>query len=326
MTNIVVMGECMVEFLPLTEGEYKQSFAGDVYNTAVYLKRLLANASKVSLLTAVGKDLLSQQMIQALAQENINTEFVEQLPHQQIGAYLIKTSAEGERSFVYWRDSSAAKSTLSFLNATSKKKLISQTDIFYFSGISLAILNPLDRQIFWQLLEQLKNSGVQIVFDSNYRAKLWQNSDETKSQFAQAFRYANVVFPGVEDFELLYGFGSFDAIEKYLAPFEIDEIIIKNGANSMMCVSKGKSRFIPVAKVNNVVDTTSAGDSFNAGYLAAKQIGYSLPAAVGYAAKIAAIVIQHHGAIVASDKFEQLIKHMTFTQNEELALVLTHES
>ncbi len=310
MTNLVVMGECMVEFSPLAKGEYKQSFAGDVYNTAVYLKRLLANASNVSFLTAVGKDCLSQQMLQALQQENINGEFVEQLQHQQIGAYLIETSAEGERSFVYWRDSSAAKSTLSFLSEASKKKLISQTDTFYFSGISLAILNPLDRQLFWQLLEQLKSADVHIVFDSNYRAKLWQNSDEAKSQFKQAFRYSDVIFAGVEDFELLYGFGAFDAIEQYLSPFEIDEIIIKNGANNMMCIAKGESCIIAVAAVKNVVDTTSAGDSFNAGYLAAKQMGYSLPAAVEYAAKIAAIVIQHHGAIVASDKFEQLAKQI----------------
>lgn len=316
MTNLVVMGECMVEFSPLADGEYKQSFAGDVYNTAVYLKRLLANASNVSLLTAVGKDSLSQQMLQVLAQENINSEFVEQLYSQQMGAYLIQTSEDGERSFVYWRDTSAAKSTLSSLSEASKKKLIAQTDIFYFSGISIAILNPLDRQLFWQLLGLLKSAGVQIVFDSNYRAKLWQNNEEAKSQFEQAFGYANVVFAGVEDFEFLYGSGAFDAITAYLQPFEIDEVIIKNGANEMMCIAKGHSCFIPVTVVKNVVDTTSAGDSFNAGYLAAKQMGYSLPDAVEYAAKIAAIVIQHHGAIVASDKFEQIVKHSDFSFKE----------
>lgn len=316
MTNLVVMGECMVEFSPLAEGEYKQSFAGDVYNTAIYLKRLLADSSDVSLLTAVGNDSLSHKMLQVLEQENINSEFVEQLDYQQMGAYLIQTSAEGERSFVYWRDTSAAKSTLSSLNKASKKKLLFQTDIFYFSGISLAILKPLDRQLFWQLLGQLKNAGVQIVFDSNYRPKLWQNSEEAKNEFEQAFRYANVVFPGVEDFELLYGFGTFEAIAKYLEPIEIEEVIIKSGADGMMGIFKGKSCFIPVSVVENIVDTTSAGDSFNAGYLAAKQMGYSLPAAIEYAAKIAAIVIQHHGAIVDSDKFTKLTKQISFPLNE----------
>lgn len=316
MTNVVVMGECMVEFSPLAVGEFKQAFAGDVYNTAVYLKRLLADSTHVSLLTAVGQDLLSQQMLQALEQENINSEFVEQLHFQQIGAYLIQTSDEGERSFVYWRDTSAAKSTLSSLSEAGKTKLILQTNIFYFSGISLAILSPIDRQLFWQLLGQLKSAGVQIVFDSNYRPKLWQSIEEAKSQFEQAFRYANVVFPGVEDFELLYGIDSFDAIKKHLAPLEIDEVIIKNGAHGMMCIAKGESSFIPVSVVKNVVDTTSAGDSFNAGYLAAKILGGSLTAAVEYGAKVAAIVIQHQGAIVDGERFKQLVRNINVTLNE----------
>ncbi len=247
MTNLVVMGECMVEFSPTTDGQYKQSFAGDVYNTAVYLKRLLAEASNVSLFSAVGKDFLSEKMLQSLTLENISSDFVEQSDFQQMGAYLIQTSAEGERSFVYWRDTSAAKTTLSSLGDESKKELIRQTDIFYFSGISLAILKPLDRQLFWQLLGQLKKAGVRIVFDSNYRAKLWQNCEEAKGQFEQAFRYAHVVFPGVEDFELLYGFNSFEAIAKHLEPLAIDEVI------------KDLSLEIPANKITAIVGASGSG-------------------------------------------------------------------
>ncbi len=310
MTNVVVMGECMVEFLPSVEGDCKHSCVGDVYNTAVYLQRLLTHSSNVSLLTAVDKDLLSNKMLKILAQDNINSEFVVQLGIQQVGAYLIQTSAEGKRNFVYWRDTPAAKSTLSSLSEAFKSKLIAQTDIFYFSGISIAILTPSDRKLFWQLLKRLKTAGVQIIFDSNYRSKGWQNIKEAKSQFELAFAYAEVIFASAKDFELLYGIGSFKSIARLLAPFEIQEVIVKNGGNGMMCVSKGEARLISVSPIRNVVDSTSAGDSFNAGYLAAKELGYSIYAAADYAAKVAAIVIQHHGAIVAGDKFYQLVKYI----------------
>ncbi len=311
MINVVVMGECMVEFSLISPGVYRQSFAGDVYNTAVYLKRLQQEQANVSILSGIGNDSLSQQMCAAFAKENINCEYLQSVEQRIPGAYLIQTSDSGERSFVYWRDSSAAKFVLSSLTKQSQKQLVASTDMFYFSGISLAIITPEDRELLWQLLSQLRKADVQIVFDSNYRPRLWQSASEAMAMYQQAFEYSDVVFAGVEDFELLYELASYDSIRDYLKPFEISELIIKNGSEDVMCISESGQDVIAVTPVDIVVDSTSAGDSFNAGYLHARAQQKNIRQAVELACSVSGLVIAHQGAIVDTDIFSQFIAKIT---------------
>jgi 2-dehydro-3-deoxygluconokinase len=306
MSNVVVMGECMVEFSPNNSGMLNQSFAGDVYNTAVYLKRLTDKSTNVSILTAVGNDDISNKMLSAFAAEDIDTSMVLISDKATVGAYLIETDELGERSFVYWRGNSAAKSMLA--KTAISEELLSQnkTSVFYFSGISIAVLNRADREQFWQMINKLKAQGIEIVFDSNYRPRLWDNKQDAVIQFKQALEVSDVVFAGVEDFDLLYKKNSFDAVAEFLQQFDIREAIIKNGAKGVMSIHSGKVDFIPVVPVDNVVDSTSAGDSFNGAYLAAKINGQEIKEAVQFANKIAALVIQHSGAIIDKKVFDDV--------------------
>ncbi|MEI5617568.1 hypothetical protein WB403_51640, partial [Streptomyces brasiliscabiei] len=70
---------------------------------------------------------------------------------------------------------------------TNVVEQLSSGDMFFFSGISLAVLEQDARELFWQKVTQLKQAGVKIVFDPNYRARLWHSIDETKQQYDSAF-------------------------------------------------------------------------------------------------------------------------------------------
>jgi len=308
MQNVVVMGECMVEFAPKTESSiYKQSFAGDVYNTAVYLKRLQKNTVDVALLTAVGNDSVSDHMVDDFVNNGININLVKRVCDRQPGAYLIQISNEGERSFVYWRDTSAAKVIISQLSDHDKKKLISQCDLFYFSGISIAILDEKERKSFWQLVAELRKSGTQIIFDSNFRSRLWQSHDEAKQQFGKALTQSDIVFAGIEDFSLLYQLSSFSELDSFFSDCSIAELIIKNGADGIFYRSTTEQFTVDIDPVENVIDTTSAGDAFNSGFLSARMNGFTAIDAIKQACKLSACVIQHKGAIIDSQVFSDFI-------------------
>jgi 2-dehydro-3-deoxygluconokinase len=316
MNNIYVFGECMIElraYLALDSSLndapskiLKQSFAGDVLNTAVYLKRSFPELN-THFVSALGKDKFSREMLTFFQQEQIGSELVFQSENKIPGLYAIETDASGERTFSYWRENSAAKDVMSFIDDAAIKQLCS-ADMFFFSGISLAVIKPEDRLLFWQMLEKIQQAGVSIIFDPNYRARMWDSAEQAKAQFERAFSMAEVALPGVDDFAQLYGIDSSEAVYAFCRDFNFKELIIKNGEAGILCYIDERVYQFHITPVSDVVDTTSAGDSFNGVYLGARAKGLSINHAIELASKAAGFVIQHQGAIVDKHAFQQFMQ------------------
>jgi len=326
MKNIYVFGECMIELRedkPLNSSQFtdsqmnasqenssssttlKQSFAGDVLNTAVYLKRTFPefNAHFVS---ALGKDKFSTDMLNFFNQEKIGSELVFQSETKVPGIYAIETDDTGERTFNYWRENSAAKDIMSFIEPSTIDQL-AKGDLFFFSGISLAVIKKTDRPLFWTMVEKIKQAGVKVVFDPNYRARMWDSLEQAKEQFEKAFSLADVALPGVDDFQQLYGIETSQGVYDFCQQYNLSELVIKNGEAGILCYADDQAYHFNIIPVTGVVDTTSAGDSFNGVYLGARENGLNISHAVELASKAAGFVIQHHGAIVDKNAFQQFI-------------------
>lgn len=311
MKRIVLMGECMAELVGSGPGTLNYGFAGDVINTAVYLKRCFPQL-ECQLLTAVGRDRLSKEMLGFFQREQLDTQWVCTSTERSPGLYWITTDASGERSFSYWRENSAARELMRLLDEAAMAQL-GQADWFYFSGISLAVIPPDYRENFFLMLQRLKRAGVKLAFDSNYRARLWPNADAARACFDWALALVNLVFAGVEDFQLLYPHSHALSIKDQLAVYQHDELVIKNGGKDIVVVMPGFVASFPVEPVTQVIDTTSAGDAFNGAYLGARIAGRQVPVAIKFAAACAALVIQHQGAIICPQVFQQ------FFSNQALA-------
>lgn len=302
MKKVVLFGECMLELKQNDASSMRHAFAGDALNSAVYLKRQFSEID-ASFMSALGDDSISHQMLERFAQEGLDNRFVYADKSKAPGIYLVQTDDQGERSFVYWRENSAARVVMQFVDQDVISQL-SEVDLFFFSGISLAVLIPEQRSIFWDMLKQLKQAGVQIVFDPNYRARLWQSEEEAKSEFEQAFVLSDMLLPGIEDFSLLYQLESVKDILDFCQPYQIDEIVIKNGPESVFIAKDGQVQEVAIQPATTVVDTTSAGDSFNGVYLGARMTGQTPQRAVELASAAASCVIQHPGAIAPAEAFK----------------------
>jgi len=322
MKNVFLLGECMVELKaqPVSSSStaensssevnyskyLKQSFAGDALNTAVYLKRTFTDLNTY-FISAVGSDQLSTDMVDFFEHEHIKTDFVFRSIEKNVGLYAIETDDLGERSFTYWRENSAARQVMSYIDE-QVLDIVSTGDIVFFSGISLAVITPTDRAKFWRFIKKIKDLGAILVFDPNYRARMWDTPAQAKAQFEQAFSYADILLPGIDDFEQLYAITTAEAVYDFCKPYQFDELIIKNGEGGIVCYLGEDTYHFPITPVTNVIDTTSAGDSFNGVYLGARANGYNITDAVEIAAKAAGFVIQHHGAIVEQDAYQAFIK------------------
>lgn len=313
MKKVVLFGECMVELKQTSTGTslpvtMQQAFAGDVFNAAVYMHRCFKQID-VQLFSALGHDEYSQNMKRYFAQQGVGTDLIMTSPDKIPGLYSIQTDGNGERSFTYWRNDAAARYTIELMTSDIVEQL-KQCDMFVFSGISLAVIKPEFRHTFWLLIEKLKAKGVEIVFDPNYRQRLWQSVEETKAQYQLALQHSDIVLPGIEDFEVLYGLNTFEQVVEFCQGYDINELVIKDGPNGVFIVHQGQTQFVEVKPVFEVVDTTSAGDSFNGVYLGARIQGESIHDAAIKAASVAGFVIQHAGAIVPSSTFEHFAHNL----------------
>ena len=296
MTRILSIGEAMIEMAPAgPNSTYQMGFAGDTMNTAWYLRRLLPAGDEVSYFTAVGTDAASDQMIDFLCEAGIGTEHIQRREDLTVGLYMIQLE-DGERSFSYWRGQSAAKGLADDLSAL--EAALKRSDIAYFSGISIAILPDPGREKLFTALSAFRKNGGQVVFDPNLRPRLWENDADMTRVVMQAAALSDTVLPSHEDEATWFK----DADPEATAQRYLDQgascVIVKNGSGQMLAVDGGVSSTHDPVSVAQVMDTTAAGDSFNAGFLAAQISGASLADAVAEGAILAAKVVQARGALV----------------------------
>lgn len=297
MQDFVIIGECLVELSRDLDGHLQQGFAGDVYSVAVYLKRANPKA-RVRLLCAIGNDPFSDALVASLEAEGVETSLLLRHPERNIGLYSIENAEDGERSFTYWRSEAAARATLDLLQQTDYQLLNSPPDCFYLTGISLAVLEAETPGDIWPLVESLSAAGTRIVFDTNYRPRLWSGAETAQRAFDKALEHSDLVLPGVEDMEMLYGISSPADIGGRLENLGVKQMVLKDGPADILYGEPTAPKQIAVSPVKNVVDTTAAGDSFSGTLLAGLSRGLELVDAIDAASAVSAQVIQHRGAIL----------------------------
>lgn len=293
--TIVSIGECMVELSGAPGGLLRQGFAGDTFNTAWYLRRELGPGWDVAYLTAVGDDRTSDEMTRFIEAAGISTEFVRRVKGRTPGLYLIHLEG-AERSFSYWRDTSAAKELAS--DAAHLERVFSAGEAFYVSGITLAILTRDSRERLLSFLARAKAAGRMVAFDTNIRARLWPDPDEMREAIAAGARAATICLPSFPDEAAAFGDASPEAsAERYLALCG-GEVVVKNGPEPAI-VADGKGfTTIAAEKVAEAVDTTGAGDSFSAAYVAARLSGAPPVEAARRGHALAGEVVRHYGALI----------------------------
>ncbi len=290
------LGECMIELSDLgaSDGRVAMGVAGDTLNCAIYLARCCRDLDvTVSYLTALGDDQLSDRMIEAMAAEGVGADELVRFAGKLPGIYAIELDDAGERSFRYWRSQSAAKSMLGVGGLSDAT--IEGFDVLALSAISLAILPQEGRRRLIEVCARMKAAGKVIVFDSNYRPALWSSEDEARETISAMWAATSLGLPSRDDEAKLWPGETPDQV---FARLGVPEVALKDGPGGPWlftgpALSKGA---YPAA--DRVVDTTSAGDSFNAGYLAARLRGESPVRAAMAGHQLACAVIGEKGAII----------------------------
>ena len=298
--NIACVGEVMIEIVITGADTAALGVAGDTFNTAVYLKQLLKPLDKtVSYFTALGKDRFSSRIVSKMVEYEIDTSHIEFRPDHMPGMYAIETDEEGERSFSYWRSQSAAR-TLFSPPCQIEISSLRSFDIVYISGISMAILPPATRASLLEFVGDYRTAGGLIAFDSNFRPNLWENIETAREITSSMWANTDIALPSMDDEMALFGDTSERQVIDRLRTSGVIFGALKRGAAGPVDLSSENSG-ANYPGVKNIVDTTAAGDSFNAGFLASYMRGEPIGQSLKAGHMLASKVIQKQGAIVLDD-------------------------
>lgn len=298
MPNFLSIGECMIELASLGGDTMRKGFAGDTFNTAWYAQAFRPEGWSVDYFTALGDDRASGEMLDFMAAVGIGTGSIKRLPGKAPGLYMIHLD-KGERSFSYWRSVSAARELAA--DSTALEAAIAAADIVYFSGITLAILPPEGRSTLIGLARAARQTGKTVAFDPNIRPRLWADNDEMLATISEASGTASIVLPGFDDEAAHFGDGSIvETITRYRR-LGAGDVVLKDGARGTTLAIGDTQIHTPAYPTAAVVDTTSAGDSFNGGYLMRLAAGDTPEAAARFASRLASAVIGHPGALISRE-------------------------
>lgn len=248
----------------------------------------------VSYFSALGSDPFSAELRGALAAEGVNTTMILTDPSRQPGLYVIRNAADGERSFHYWRNDSAARQMFSLPGIDIVVANAEDSDLLCYSLITLAILPESARKQLWALCERVRARGGRVAFDGNFRSGLWLEVADARDARDTALSCCDIGLPTLIDEQMLSGTASAEEVAHCWHSRGVDEVVVKLGSAGCFVAGLG---VVPPPQETTVVDSSGAGDAFNAGYLYARSAGNTTYAAALAGHALAGWVIGQRGAI-----------------------------
>lgn len=292
MTTIACIGECMIELSQGAGNQLTYGYGGDTLNTAIYLARL---GMSVDYITALGDDPFSDEMIAGWRGESVGIGRVARVKGKLPGLYAIRTDEAGERSFYYWRERAAARMLLDLPETGAILAALAGYDLVYLSGITLSLYGPDGRRRLIDALNRARAGKTRVAFDTNFRPQGWPDLDIAREVYREMLAVTDIVLASIDDLTPLFGARTNGELIDRMA---VGEAVLKLGAPGCVVRHDGEEHTVTAQPVDKVVDTTAAGDSFSAAYLAARLSGVAAVAAARAGHRLAGAVVGHRGAII----------------------------
>ena len=300
--EIVGIGEVLIDFVATEPVSYievpafQKCFGGAPMNTLVGVARLGSTSGAI---TTVGEDPFGQFLIQELKRNGVDTSCVKVKKRTLTTLAFVANEPEtGERSFIFYRKpwvSGTSDSALSIQDVDFD--YVKNAKILHVSGFALS-QNP-SRTAILAAVKHAKKEGVKVSFDPTLRLDVWSSERTIRKLYRQMLKLSDIATFSQEEATFIFRTENPERAARISLKHGVDMVGIKLGVNGALVMTReGKKVHVPAFKVK-AIDTTGAGDGWNAGLLVGILKGWDLKTCVTVANAVGAFVVTKRGAITA---------------------------
>jgi len=230
-------------------------------------------------------------------------------------AFVANEPKSGERTFFFYRKPWTGETSDSSLEPSDiDLSYIARAKILHVSGFALS-QNPCREAIF-KAINYARKSGVRVSFDPTLRVDVWDSEAILRKTYSRALRLSDIAAFSSEEAEFVFGTSEAERAAEGALRYGVGIVGIKLGEQGSYITSKdGKSVRAPAFRVE-AVDTTGAGDGWNAGLLAGLFRGWDIEKCATVANAIGALVVTRRGAITAMPYEQELREFLKRTHSK----------
>lgn len=266
---------------------------GCASNAAVNLAKI---GVKTSVIGKVGNDGFGSFVVNEIKNAGVITSGIKVSNKSLTSASVVFVHNNGERSFLHHLGANA-DFTLDDIDFS----IVNQSKILFVAG---ALLMPmLDGIPTAELLKNTKEAGVITVMDT-----AWDSTGKWMKLIEPCLPHLEYFIPSFEEAEMISGKHVPEEIADVFLRYGVKNVVIKLGANGCLIKScTGEKYLIEAFKVDKVVDTTGAGDSFAAGFISGLVHGWNLEMCGKFANAVGAHCVMEVGATSGIRKMDEIL-------------------
>ncbi|WP_096785122.1 carbohydrate kinase [Rhodobacter sp. CZR27] len=257
---ILCCGEALIDMLPRETAAGEAAFAphagGAVFNTAIALGRLGAPAGFFS---GLSNDLFGMQLADTLAASQVDTSLCARSDRPTTLAFVRLTG--GQATYTFYDENTAGR----MLAPADLPALPETVSTLFLGGISL--VNEPAAATYEALMAREAATRVTML-DPNIRPGFITDAASYRARIGRMIALADIVKLSDEDLHWLEGEGDLVTLARGILARGPHLVLITEGAKGARAVTATQDRFSAATPVR-VADTVGAGDTFNAGALAA---------------------------------------------------------
>lgn len=286
MSDILCLGEPLMELNQQPDGRYLPGYGGDTSNCAIAAAR---QGASVGYITQLGADRFGDEIMQLWQQEGVDTSHVEQVTTAPTGLYFVTHDNDGHH-FSYYRQGSA--SSLLRADQLPAEKL-KATKILHVSGISQGI-SDCAAECVSAAMKLVREAGGRVSYDSNLRLQLWP-LEQARKVIHAAMAECDIALPGFDDAKQLTGLNEPEAIVDFYLDLGASLVALTLGEEGTLVATTEQRQSIAALPVTPI-DATGAGDTFDGAFLSQLANDVNPFDAARYANAAAALSTQGFGA------------------------------